>query len=79
MNDFMLIHEDALRLMRRMFDDEEFWAVVQDLQNSDGWLIIPFKDPPVLCEIKNLIPKMLAKTIMHRMFGENVLSDYRLN
>jgi len=36
------------RLLKLMYDDEEYWEVLDSLKDSDGWLIISFNERPVL-------------------------------
>ena len=56
MNDMVLMCPDTLRFMRMMYNDAEFWEVVRALRDSDGWLIVPFKDPPILYPIEDQMP-----------------------
>ena len=51
--EIMFLSHETLRLMRLMYDEAEFWEVLEHMKDSDGWLIIPFKDVPVLEEIKS--------------------------
>ena len=51
MFEMFFLSEETYRLMRMMYDEEEFWQVMDDMKDSDGWLIIPFNKVPVLEEI----------------------------
>ena len=75
----IILCPETLRLMRLMYNQEEFEAVCKDMEDSDGWLIIPFNKYPVLEPIEDKIPRMLAKVLMYRFIGEDALPDYRLN
>lgn len=75
----MIVHEDTMRLMVRMYDQHELPLVLKDLEDSDGWLIIPFNKCPILEPIDDLIPRMISKVIMQAMLGISALPDYRLN
>ena len=51
MFEMFFLSEETYRLMRMMYDEEEFWAIMEDMKDSDGWLIVPFNKMPVLEEI----------------------------
>jgi len=79
MNDTLWLSPESYRLMKLMYSDEGFWEVANAMKDSDGWLIVPFKDPPVLCEIEDQRWKMIVKTVLRRFVGEYALPDYKWN
>jgi hypothetical protein len=44
----MWLSSETYRLMRMMYDEKEFWEVLEAMKDSDGWLIVPFNRMPVL-------------------------------
>ena len=42
------VHVDTMRLLEKMYHPWEIGRVIEDLRNSDGWLIISFRKIPVL-------------------------------
>jgi hypothetical protein len=48
MIEVMWLSSETYRLMRMMYDEKEFWEVLEAMKDSDGWLIVPFNRMPVL-------------------------------
>jgi len=49
--DTLWVHVDTLRLLKTMYNPQELTTVLMDLKNSDGWLIVPFSENPLLEKI----------------------------
>ena len=48
----MFLSHETYRLMRLMYDEQEFLEVMEYMKDSDGWLIVPFNKVPVLDQIR---------------------------
>jgi len=53
MFEMFFLSEETHRLMRLLYNEKEFWEVMDYVKNSDGWLIIPFSKMPVLEPVRS--------------------------
>ena len=68
-----------MRLLKIMYDPYELADVLMYLRDTDGWMILGFREPCVLEPILDRRDKMLRRQFVKMFFGTFELPEWRQN